>query len=267
MFTVYKRKAVLITGGTKGIGLATGLAFARQGAQLYLTHRWGSADEEQIKKQFVEQGSLEPIIVEADVSRDEDTDALLEEVKQKQDAIEVFVSNACVVQVVEGIDSYSQRALFKSLAYSAWPMVEYLIKIKKVFGKYPRYLIGLSSDGPDHFYQGYEYVAISKAIMETFCRYLSKRLLSEDIRINMVRTRNVITESALAVHGGNYPEFVNKFGGKSHFITCEEVANTILALCSGLMDAFAGQVISVDKGGPFADNLFRLYRHREEWGL
>ena len=41
-------KAVLITGGTKGIGLATGLAFARHGAHLYLTHRWSSADEDEV---------------------------------------------------------------------------------------------------------------------------------------------------------------------------------------------------------------------------
>ena len=41
MFTDYRDKVVLITGGTKGIGLACGLAFARQGAQVVLTHRWG----------------------------------------------------------------------------------------------------------------------------------------------------------------------------------------------------------------------------------
>ena len=39
-------KAVLITGGTDGIGRACGLLFARQGAHVYLTHRWGSADED-----------------------------------------------------------------------------------------------------------------------------------------------------------------------------------------------------------------------------
>ena len=38
-------KCVLITGGTMGIGLATGLAFARQGACPVLTYKWGTADE------------------------------------------------------------------------------------------------------------------------------------------------------------------------------------------------------------------------------
>ena len=39
-------QAVLVTGGTMGIGLATALAFARRGAVCTLTYRWGSADEE-----------------------------------------------------------------------------------------------------------------------------------------------------------------------------------------------------------------------------
>ena len=45
MFNDFRGKAVLITGGTAGIGLATGLAFGRRGADCTLTYRWGSADE------------------------------------------------------------------------------------------------------------------------------------------------------------------------------------------------------------------------------
>ena len=47
-----KDKAVLITGGTKGIGLATALQFAKAGAKLYLTYKWGSADNQEIFNQF-----------------------------------------------------------------------------------------------------------------------------------------------------------------------------------------------------------------------
>ena len=128
-------------------------------------------------------------------------------------------------------------------------------------------MIGTSSDGLDHYYQGYEYVAIAKMVMEVFCRYLTKHLMSEDIRINIVRTRNVITESAMAIHGEDYPAFVEKYAGPTHFISADQVGQTIFALCSGLMDAMAGQIINVDKGGPFHDNLMWLYHHRDRYGL
>jgi len=47
-------------------------------------------------------------------------------------------------------------------------------------------------------------------------------------------------------------------------VTIEEVANTILALGSGLMDAVTGQDISVDHGAPFYDNVMRLYGERDK---
>ncbi|MFC1574614.1 SDR family oxidoreductase [Gemmatimonadota bacterium] len=263
----YDDKAVLVTGSTKGIGLATGLAFGREGAHVYLTHRWSSADEDEVRARFTRAGAREPVIVEADASLDEDTVTLMELIHQEHDSLEVLVSNVCVVPVGEGLESWSKRALFKSLEYSSWPLVAYLQQAKETFQRYPRYVIGTSSDGPDVFYKGYEYVALSKAVLETFCRGFAERLQGEDVRINVVRTRNVITESALALHGRDYPDFVRRYAGESHFIMPEEVGDTILALCSGLLDALAGKVINVDRGGSFSDNLMRLYGKREEFGL
>ena len=70
-------RCVLVTGGTRGIGLATGLAFGRLGASAVLTHRWGSADEDAIRVAFAEAGAPEPDIVEADAGHGPDLDALL----------------------------------------------------------------------------------------------------------------------------------------------------------------------------------------------
>ncbi len=60
IFHDFTGKAVLITGGTRGIGLACGLAFARQGARAILTHRWGSADEDELRELFRATGGPAP---------------------------------------------------------------------------------------------------------------------------------------------------------------------------------------------------------------
>lgn len=259
-------KVVLITGGTKGIGLATGLAFGRHGANVYLTHRWGSADEDQIRASFAEAGAKAPTIVEADVGRDEDTIALLEQIKSDHETIEVFVSNVCIVQPAEGIESYRRRSLLRSLEYSAWPFVAYQQHIKALFGRLPRYVVGMSSDGPDNYFSHYEYVAASKAVMETMCRYLARHLREEDIRLNIIRSRNVLTDAVGEIFGPKYVAFMTKYAGEENFMRPEEIANVALALCSGMLDAVNGQVIQVDKGAAFADTLMRTMEQLEKWG-
>ena len=250
-----------------GIGLSTGLAFARQGARVWLTHKWGTADEDQVVARFTAEKLEPPHIVQADVSQDEDTLALLEQMKREHDHVEAFISNVSVALVVKGVDDYEKRSLFKSIDYSAWPMFEHMRHIKTAFGRWPRYVIGLSSGGPDAFYKNYDFVAASKAVMETMCRYLSYRLFDEDVRINVVRSRLVRTESLRATFGRDFEAFAERFNMKRQFISEEEVAGAILALCSGLMDGMNGQVLMVDRGTSFFDNLMRIYEERQHLDL
>ena len=256
-------KCVLITGGTMGIGLATGLAFARQGARVTLTHKWGSADEDLIRSRFAREGFEWPQIIAADASREEDTEALLSELHRKFDAVDVFVSNVSMALVVKSLDDYTKRSLFKSIEYSAWPFFDYTRRIRAVFGRYPRYVVGLSSGGPDHFHANYDFVAASKALMEVMCRYMNYRLFAEDIRVNVVRARAVRTESLRATFGPEFEDFLDRANMARDFMEPEEVASAILALCSGLMDGVSGQVLMIDRGGTFRDNLMRLYNERE----
>lgn len=267
MIPSFRGKAVLITGGTAGIGLATALAFAKHGADCWLTYRFGSADEDEVKKQFAALGAPEPRIVQADVSRDDDTDALLAEMKKVYEHVEVFVANVSAALVVRSVDDYDKRGLMKSIEASAWPMVEYTRRIKQTFGRWPRYVIGQSSTGPDSFSYGYDFVAASKAVMETLCKYMSYRLYDEDIRVNVIRSRSVRTASFESTFGAEFVNFAKRFTREEHFLPAEEVAEATLCMCSGLMDGMRGQIVTVDRGTTFFDNLMRLYEERELLGL
>ena len=255
-FTDYRGKAVLITGGTRGIGLACGLAFARHGARAILTHRWGSADEGELRAKFAEIGALEPMIVEADVSREEDTKALLERVKAEHERIDVFVSNVCVVMRGDGPLQHSRRALYKSLEYSSWPFVGYLHAIHRTFGTYPRYAVAMSSDGPDTHYPAYDYVAVAKAVLETFVRYMATHLRADGCKVHALRSRQVMTESFKDMFGPDQVELGRRFA--EFACTPEEIADTTLALCSGMFDAMSGQVVTLDRGAAFVDNIATL---------
>ena len=267
MIADYRGKAVLVTGGTSGIGLATALAFARHGAECTLTYRFGSADEDEVRAQFAAIGAPVPAIVQADAARDEDTDALLAEMNGRHAHVEALIVNVSNALVTNDFDDYDKRGLMKSIESGAWPIVEYPRRIKKVFGRFPRYVVGMSSTGPDSFAVGYDFVAASKSVMETLCRYMNYRLFDEDMRINIVRSRSVRTPSFESTFGKEFYEFAQRFTKPSHFLVPDDVGEAALALCSGMMDGVSGQVLTIDKGTTFFDDLMRLYEERAELGL
>ena len=260
-------ETVLITGGTMGIGLACALSFAAQGAKCVLTYKWGTADEDAVREQFARIRAQEPDIVRADAGNSDDTRNLMQHLKSRTNGVGVFVSNVSAALIVGELKDYSPKGLFRSIEYSAWPMVEYTMQLHETFGQYPRYVVGISSAGVDMYSRGYDFMAASKAVMETLCRYLSYRLEESGVRINVIRTCNVRTLALEDTFGKEFAEFMARFVRDEHFIDPQEVAGVVLALASGLLDGMNGQVITVDRGTMFFDNIRHLYEERGRLGL
>jgi NAD(P)-dependent dehydrogenase (short-subunit alcohol dehydrogenase family) len=260
-------KTALVTGGTKGIGLASALALAEAGAQLYLTYKWGSADLDEVADGFTARGAPRPVFFEADAAEEQDTVRLMEGIAGAAGSVDIFVSNVSFALRTLTLADYKKRSLFKTLEYSTWPLIDYTRRIKEKFGHYPKYVLAISSDGPDHFYPGYDFVAASKALLEFFSRYLSVPLLAEGSRVNVLRFGTVNTDSFRAIFGEEFFSYMERQGVPSSMIlTPEECGKAVLALCSGLLDGVNGQVISVDYGLPFRDNAMGRYLSEQASG-
>lgn len=246
-------KTVLITGGTRGIGLATGLAFGARGARCVLTHRWGSADEDAIRSDYDKAGASEPLIVEADVGNAQDTDDLMEALCDSHGHVDAFISNAAFAAPVPSFDAYVKRDFLRAIEYTTWPMAAYTRAMHAAFGRYPRYIVGLSSPGHETHLKGYDAVAMAKSMLETMCKYLAVHLGPEGVNVNIVRAGLVDTEALSAIIGEDALAEIRRTEGHM-IIPVEEVANAIVALCSGLLDGVNGTVLPVDRGSVFADS-------------
>lgn len=264
---IYAGKVVLVTGGTRGLGLATARTFAAHGAQLVLTYAFGSADEGSVRSEIVSAGGPAPDIVQADITRSDDTRELARFIGERYGRVDAFISNASVSLVTSSVDDYSERGFLKSMRGAAWPTFDYLTALKQACGTYPRYVVVMSSDGPDRFTPGYDFVAAGKAASEAMVRYLAYRLRRDGVRINVVRSRAIKTDSFDGTFGGEFYGFLRQFVPESWFMTADEVGRAAFALCSGLFDGVSGQTIMIDRGSTFFDGISYLYENRGALGL
>lgn len=259
----WRDRAVLVTGGTRGIGLETALAFGRHGARTILTYRWGGSEEEAARR-FSSEDLPAPVIVRADASREDDTLALMETLKADFDRVDALVSNVSVASRVRDLADYKLKNLVRTIEYTTWPLVAYTQAIHATFGVHPRYIVAVSSLGTERLGMSYDFVAASKAALEGLVPYLAWRLRPDGVRVNAVTCGLVRTESSVGVGGEEFESFEawhHEAIGPIPYVEAGAIAGAIFGLCSGWMDGLNGQIITVDDGTmTFADGRYGLYR-------
>ena len=263
MWNDFRGKAVLVTGGTRGIGLATGLAFGRRGADVTLTYKWGPDDEQPILDAFAAAGATVPTLAQADAAHDDDITEVLRGIRARHERLEVLVCNAAFGVPVNGVEAYSRKAFHAGLDASAWPLVSHVQAAQAVFGRAPRYVVGVSSEGAESMHVGYDLIGAAKAALETLCRYLHYRLHPQGTTVNVVRTRFVDTASLAATFGDGFADFVRAYE-PDVLSSPDAVAEAIVGLCAGPMDAIGGQVVTVDGGAGLFENFSRLFQERHQ---
>jgi short-subunit dehydrogenase len=92
-----KNKTVLITGGSRGLGLVMAREFAREGSRLVLCAR----DEQELDQARIdlENSGAEVMVVPCDIRNQQDVNAMIASVNARFGAIDVLVNNAGVIQV------------------------------------------------------------------------------------------------------------------------------------------------------------------------
>lgn len=254
---------VIVTGGTRGLGKAIGMEFSRCGATVLLTHRWGSADEDELRAEFARAGLPAPHVVESDVSDPDAARELMQYVRDRSIPLMALVSNVAFAKTIKDIADLNRSSFELSLRYSAWPIVDLLQAAKATLGGYPRYALAISTDGAAVCHPGYDMVGAAKAAVETLCRYLALHLRPEGVRVNAVRCGPSDTASLRATFGDLLQDLANAPPSVLERLLLEPrvLGRACVALCSGLMDGVTGQVITVDEGASLLSPVAYLTGH------
>lgn len=92
-----KDKVAIVTGASRGIGKATALELAQQGAKLVVNYARSSDAADEVVKTIIDAGG-EAVALQADVSQAEQVDNLIKETLSKYSRIDVLVNNAGITK-------------------------------------------------------------------------------------------------------------------------------------------------------------------------
>lgn len=245
----------LVTGGTRGLGLATGLALGRCGADVWLTHRWGSANEDAIAAAFAEAEAGTPTIVEADLADADASEAVLRRIGGAHGRLDVYVANVCVAAVGGSLQTWRRRDLERCLTASAWSLPRDVEACRRLVGTAPARVVVMSSDGVTAHHPGYDYVALAKAALEASARQLDRDGVT---RSHVVRTRQALTGGFEDIFDEATRATLDRY--RRFAVAPEQAAAVVVACVSGQLDAIRSQPIQVDHGAAWADNVLTARR-------
>jgi glucose 1-dehydrogenase len=249
-------KNVLVTGGSSGIGQAIAVRFAEHGANVainYLTTPDEAEGTEQMVHEClkgVRQQDVTDVLVQGDVSKEEDVIRMVEDTVSGLGSIDVLVNNAGI-QISRPSHELSQADFEKVLGVNlrgAFLCAREAIKRFLDAGN-GGVIVNISSvhqDIPKPDYLGY---SVSKGGMRNLTRTLALEYAGENIRVNAIGPGATVTPINRAwVDDPEKAKLVTSHIPLSRPGTADEMAGVTAFLASDDAAYITGQTVFVDGG-------------------
>ena len=244
-----ERKIVLVTGASSGIGRAIALRCARAGADLAITYRKNQAGAEATAREIRGLGRHAEI-VRTDVSRHEDIDLLVDQLRNAFDRVDVWVNNAGAdILTGEGVRLSRAEKLDRVLAVdlrgtvlASWAAVDFMRARQGgviINLSWDHVLQGMAGENPGIYSAG-------KGGIASFSKSLA-RDVAPDIRVNILAPGFI--ETAFGEQADStFRQKVIEMTPLGRWGTPEDVANAALFLASDESAFLTGQTIMVNGG-------------------
>ncbi|MDL1899364.1 3-oxoacyl-[acyl-carrier-protein] reductase [Anaerolineae bacterium CFX9] len=239
-------KVAIVTGGSRGIGRAIALELAKRGATVVVNYQ-KSADAANEVVAAIQAAGGQALAVQADVSVEEDANALVKTTVDTYGKIDILVNNAGTTRdnviMMMGADDFD--TVINTNLRSTWLMSKAAVRsmMRKRYGR----VINITSISGIVGNAGQTNYSASKAGIIGLTKALAREVAARNITVNAVAPGFVLTD----LTSGLPEELTSKLNENiplGRWGTVEDVAHATAFLASDEASYITGHVLTVDGG-------------------
>jgi NAD(P)-dependent dehydrogenase (short-subunit alcohol dehydrogenase family) len=179
-----KRKKALITGGDSGIGRATAIGFAKEGADVAIIYLEEDEDA-QITSHYIEEEGRKCVLIRGDIGDPGFCAEAVEKTVKELGGLDILVNNAGEQHVQEKLEDITPAQIERTFSTNIFSMFYLTQAALKYLGEGSSVINTTSITA----YKGHEELmdyASTKGAIVSFTRSLSQTLAKKGIRVNAV---------------------------------------------------------------------------------
>jgi enoyl-[acyl-carrier protein] reductase III len=237
---------ILVTGGTRGIGRAISLRFARAGASVTANYLRNHKSAEELKATSEREGlSIE--LCRADLTSPRGLEQIERSIRDTGESLSGLV-HCAATGVHRTLSELNVRHFDWTFSLNVRAFFELMQVLMNQFSEHSS-VVAISSIGAQRALPYYSVVGASKGALESLARHLAVDLAPRGIRVNILAPGLVATEAWKVIPDAE----VRVAAAINHtpigrLVTPEEVAWAAQFLCSQASMGMIGQTLVVDGG-------------------
>ncbi|MCK5443822.1 MAG: SDR family oxidoreductase [Maribacter sp.] len=247
MEQIFKEKVVIVTGSTFGIGKSTAIAFAKRGAKIVLSD-W--LEDEETEKIIRENGG-EAIFIKCDVSEEEDVKNLVTKTIAHYGRLDFAFNNAGIEGIPAPVTDCTNDNWDKTININlkgVWHCMKY--QIPEILKTGSGSIVNNASIAGLVGFEGIPAYVASKHGVVGLTKNVALDYAKQGIRVNAVCPGVIQTPMIDRFTGGDPKVLKQLITAKpmGRMGQPEEIAKTVVFLCSDAASFITGQAIAVDGG-------------------
>lgn len=237
-------RVILVTGASRGIGRATAMLLAKNGARVIVNYNGNEEKAKELVDELVDSG-FEAVMFKADVSKEDEVKALYDFVKEKYGRLDVLINNAGIMKnnliMMTKADEFDQITDVNCRGVFLCTRIFSKMMTRQKAGK----IINTASIVGVYGNSGQTLYSASKSFVIGYTKAAAKELGHFGITVNAVAPGFIETDLTKTTSEKVREDLLAKTA-LGRFGTPEDIAKVMLFLSSDLSDYVSGQIIGVD---------------------